>query len=519
MTHRGSWLVAALALLAMGWGLGNAVVYDAAAILQHDSRFALPIDWTGLVTDPWWRQGLWRPLTMLLLGVEVRLAGGVAPGLLHLVSLLLYLVTVLLLWRAARGLADASTAALVAVALFAVHPVHVEVVASVVGQAELLLAIAMLAALVVWHRAAMRGPRAADLALLALIQVAAATAKEQGFLLPVVLLGQHLLLTPRVPTRVAGRWLAILALVAATLWALHWEVTGSPAGEVPARHLAALDPVGRVATALAVLPRIVMLLVLPVRLQAEYGPPALRVDGVFGIEAWLGGLILVVLVAAFLLARTRRPVAAFGLWWAAVMWLPVSSLVVPAGLMLAERVLFLPTVGLAIAIAGCWRGAPRLGALVVVAVLVAGGLVRSALRFGAWENPERFAVALTDDAPRTYRAWYVRGVLEREAGQFGDAEASLRRAIDLWPREPVVYEELGQLLRYQDRCDDAIPVLRDGLALEPTRTALRAKLAECLLSTGDSTAARAIAADGLALGDEAFRDLWRRAGGAPPERN
>ena len=195
--------------------LGAALVYDDVAILLRDSRLIPPVDWIGLSTEGWWRAGLWRPVTMLGFGIQVSLTNGASPLLLHLVSLLLYAAISLALFELLRNQLSDLHASLIAAVLFAVHPVHVEVVAGVVGQAELLSGLFVILALLVWHRALQTGVTVGAILLLILLQLLAAGSKEQGYLLPGILLGSAVLL-PRAQWRSASRLLVPTALAAVT---------------------------------------------------------------------------------------------------------------------------------------------------------------------------------------------------------------------------------------------------------------------------------------------------------------
>jgi tetratricopeptide (TPR) repeat protein len=278
------------------------------------------------------------------------------------------------------------------------------------------------------------------------------------------------------------RWLSAMTLIAVVLWLLRSTVTGSLAGEASAPYFLGISGPDRILAALGVLPRALALLVMPIQLGFEYGPPAIPVDGRFGWTQTLGVVMILTWCVALWQLRVRRPVAAFGLWWAAITWLPASSLVVPAGLLLADRVLFLPTIGLALAVSSLrWPEAVRWSRLATatVAVVVCLLAVRSRERLGVWRDANTFFSAMTRDNPNSYRAWYVRAMHEKSLQREVEAEAHLRRALELWPWVPTVHEELGQLLRADGRCEEAIPIFREGLALDTARFQLRAKLVEC----------------------------------------
>jgi tetratricopeptide (TPR) repeat protein len=503
------------ALLVMAGVVAGGLVHDAAAILQGDPRFELPIDWSALITQSYWLTGLWRPLTLSLFGLQVAIPGDVVPAVFHTVSLALYVLTVAMVVRFCTRLGVGPSAALVVGLLFAVHPLHVEVVASVVGQAELLTAIAMIGAATIWHRAVTTGAGPTTLPLLLLAQAAAIGAKEQGFVLPVLLLGQHLMLPKRLEARRAASLLLTVGLFALLMLVTRALVTGSVAGETPLPYLADLSLPARWLTALGVLPEAVRLLFLPLHLQGEYGPPALPVGPPWGLRHALGVVVLALALLGLIRWWRRRPIAALGLWWIAVSWLPASSILAPTGALMADRLLFLPTIGLALVVAAIFPTrdiAARKWLLMPVTGLMVVFAARTMTRVTVWRSPSVFYQRLTVDAPRVSRAWYVRGLHERDAGDLDAAEAHLRQSLALWDREPVVQETLGQLLRAAGRCDEAVPIFRDGLSQEPTRTQLRARLGECLLATGDSAGAAETAREGIALGQEGFSVLLRRAG-------
>lgn len=92
----------------------------------------------------------YRPLTVLSFRLNHALAGGTHPQLFHATNALVHVGCALLVWRVARALfrkfhrARASTiefphvGALLAALIFAVHPVHSDAIASIVGRADLL---------------------------------------------------------------------------------------------------------------------------------------------------------------------------------------------------------------------------------------------------------------------------------------------------------------------------------------------------------------------------------------------
>jgi len=121
--------------------VGNPAVHSLSAGVHGFSRPYWPPPNSG---------GLYRPLTILSYAVDWWAAGG-RPWLFHLMNALWHgLATLLVVLVLVRWLPE--TAALAAGLVFALHPVHVEAVAGIVGRAELLAAVGLLGAVVTARR-------------------------------------------------------------------------------------------------------------------------------------------------------------------------------------------------------------------------------------------------------------------------------------------------------------------------------------------------------------------------------
>ncbi len=183
--------IAALALLASGVGIHNGFAYDDRWIIAENANaHSLNRPWELFGTTYWPTTrgaSLYRPLTIPLYAAQWVFGGG-APFLYHLVNISLYVVdSVLVLLLGLQCLPRSG--AWVAAALFAVHPVHVEAVANVVGQAELWIGLVLLGTVLIYVRERQGGvplPRWAAAAILALYAVGLLI-KENAIVLPALL--------------------------------------------------------------------------------------------------------------------------------------------------------------------------------------------------------------------------------------------------------------------------------------------------------------------------------------------
>ena len=125
--------------------LGNGFAYDDLPLIVENARVTTLLPpWEYFGQSYWPAGGLYRPLTAWLLALQWKLGGG-APWIFHATNVALHALVTGLVYLLARRMLAPAWAGLAAL-LFAVHPVHVEAVANVVGSRELLCTALVLAA-------------------------------------------------------------------------------------------------------------------------------------------------------------------------------------------------------------------------------------------------------------------------------------------------------------------------------------------------------------------------------------
>ncbi|MBI1849013.1 MAG: DUF1736 domain-containing protein [Planctomycetes bacterium] len=402
--------------------------------------------------------GLYRPVTLASFAIDHSLFGDGAAGF-HATNVLLHAMTSLLVWRLARRfLPDA--AALGAALLFAMHPIHTEAVTYVSGRADVLATLFGVAALLV------RPIPSAIFFLLAILSKEGAIA-----ILPAMLLLRWLEREERPSMRrlAVGVLPHVLALI--VFFVARAAVLGSPIGldasAIPTldNATAAAPAAGRIATAFGVFARWAFLLVFPLQLSADYSASQIPVVG-FGDALALAGLALVVVgVIAAWGARRRASAVTFGVALLLLAWLPVSNVVLPIGTLMAERLLYLPSVGFCIAVATLFVRHPRVAqALGVVALLLLG--VRTIVRNADWKDDLTIYTAASRTTPRAARSHAMLAyssldlakhttdaTLRSEHLARGEREA--RAAIRLHPEYGRAYLYLGSILAMQGRRSEA----------------------------------------------------------------
>ncbi|MBA3317902.1 MAG: hypothetical protein H0T50_07390, partial [Gemmatimonadales bacterium] len=450
--------------------LSHQFVYDDLSVIVANPRLHSIANWPEIVTSPWWPRGLYRPFTSLTLAANWSLGPG-APFGFHLVNVLLHAVATGLACLLAMRLMPVP-AALAAALLFAVQPVHVEAVANVVGRGEILATLFLVAASLLYLRAGDRAPeqaggtagrRAAAAGAIA-ASVLALASKESAFALAGILLVVDWARARAVGERYADRmartwplWCAVLAVSIGWLW-LRTAVVGELAGDAPAPGLRDTGVGDRIAIMLPVVAEYLRLLLFPARLSAEYSPDFLPVSRRLGAPALLGLVFLVGCLALAVVLRRRAYMVTAGLAWTGAAILVVSNLLVPSGVLLAERTLYLASVGTCLALGWVWGTAyqrRRGAAVAILSLVLAAAALRTYTRSRVWRDDTTFFPRLVADAPGSYRADWVAAMLSYLAGDSTRGERLMRNGFRIYSGNGAMLSDFAVVMERQRRWGEA----------------------------------------------------------------
>jgi protein O-mannosyl-transferase len=523
-------LAAAVGLYALS--LGNGFAYDDHVIIRLDERVRELAHIHRLLTEPYWRDagmGLYRPLASLSYALDWQIVGDSAAWF-HAVNVLWNAAVCVLVYLILAQLGPAP-AALAGALVFTAHPLHVETVANVVGRAEAMAAFFVFAAMLVWLRTA-GGTRLspARMSAVAGLYGLALLSKESAVMLPALLAlidAGRGILTPAN----AGDWLrrhaaafAVMALVAAGYLVGRMAVLGEVGPGIVDPALDVTDSAGeRVLTALQAWPFIIRLLFYPRVLLSDYGPQIIMPATSWNALNLSGAFILTALVAGGVAAWYRgHGRFALVLLFLPVALLPVSNLIIPIGVIVAERALYLPSFALAAATALAFATLPAARRTQQLAT-VALGLVlflfgaRTLMRIPEWKSTATVFEALRRDRPDSFRAkWHEARVAVME-NRPQHAVTLYAEALNMWPyRRRVVVEAAN----YGARAGDlpfAQQVAEHGLRRWPDDVDLLRLRAGLALDAGDTAAARPFVERGLqtAPRDSVLLLMQRHLSGGP----
>jgi tetratricopeptide (TPR) repeat protein len=458
-----------------------ALVFDNAAVIGEDPRIreATPQNVESILTGRYWygnnasaaTAGLYRPFTTFsyLLNYAV-LGNGPRPAGYHAVNLALHEINVALVYALGVLIFAETPPALVLAAIWGLHPLLTESVTNIVGRADLLAACGVLAGLLchAMGASAKGRRRVAWLAGLAAAQAIGLFSKENAAVLPGIMLLYDLTWRERATWRRRAPAYAAVALPFAAFFYLRSGLQTHMLIGLAENPLVTASFWTARLTAVKVAGMFLWLFLWPVHLSADYSYNAIPLFGwrasnwedakaLISLAVCLGAALLAVLLAVRW-RRTGRPLLFFLVFFFVALS-PTSNLIVLIGSIMAERFLYLPSVGLA----GC----------VVAAVHALGPrrfLKRPAAARVAWAGLALVCLAL---AARTYARNF----------DWQDDRALWTSAVKVCPRSAKAHNNLGIALSgIPGRLPEAIAQHQAALRIDPNHADVHYNLGNALSS-------------------------------------
>lgn len=450
-------LLSGACLLSYANGLTGSFVYDDKAIVRDNPRIRRPDRIDEIFSTPYFGGArgtgtAYRPVLLLSYAVQWWIRGKDAVAF-HAVNVLLHVLVTLLLARLFLRIDLPPPVAIGAALLFAVHPIHVEAVSSLVGRGETQAAALVLGFLLsALHFVEGRGRRGLAFVVALVLYLLANLTKENASVAPALL---FLLLAWRadggLPARsrtallrglpvYAGSAAVLLCVLRLRAWVLGGAIKGAATGIFEVENpLAPLPPLVRAANACAMFFRLFGHMAFPLRLSADESAWSIPVLGRRDVLFWASPVLLAALLLAALARFSSRRAAALGFLFLCAAALPTSNLLFPTGTIFAERLAYLPSAGFCLAIASwVFAGAAREPAaeqrrwalLAGLALLLA---TRTIVRNPVWASDESLFTNMVRVSPQSAKAHYDYAYMSAETGRPGRALEHYARAIEIYP--------------------------------------------------------------------------------------
>lgn len=461
-------------------------------------------------------KGLYRPLTLTTYNLQYALSGASAPAF-HIVNILLHaLVCFVLMWFVNRIFLD-ERLSLLSGLLFAIHPIHTEAVSGIVGRAEIMAALFILLAMICYHQWIHSG-KIKWLAGLLLATTAAITSKEHGFLIPVLIGLQetfYFFKYKKHTVRDQKKWIAWLTVtvLAIAWWIFRNTITGKAASH---EMWFSVSPTDRMATALRTTAEYIGMHLLPLHLSADYWINEVPIVGFGNIAVLLSILVISGLLLATWLVRRQWTAVSWGILFFFLMLLPVSNFLFAAGFLKAERILYIPSIGLIMVMA--WLLIRlfelknfRIPAIGLACLLVLFYTGKTISRAADWQNNYTLSIATLKTSPDSPRFNNMMGLELKARKQGKEAMAYFEKAVQSNPNHVPALVNLGLAYRSAGRHQESADILERALELNPNTLATYVNLMSAYRSLNDNKKNLKVAQKALARYPQSAPIMWNAA--------
>lgn len=486
---RSAWafvFVLCLAAVAFAPGLKNGFVSwdDPRFITENESIRSLSFASVGQMFTRAY-DGNYIPFTILSFALN-HAWFGLDPAAYHATNLVLHLLNVWLVFLLFRRLGVEPPTAVLAAALFALHPLRVESVSWATERKDVLFAAFYLGALVVYagHRRENEFPWT-----VLVLYIAALLSKPMAITLPAaLLLLDHW--RGRRDFRVLLRGLIPFGAVAL---AFAFITVLSQLGANAVRR----DPI----TALLNRPFLAANSLLfylkstfwPIHLSSLHPYPEK-----FSPEMMWALPLALALITVCALAARRVPVVGYaGLFFIATL-APVLNVVPAGGQMMADRFTYIPSLApsllIALGLSRAWKSSSGVLRGLALAVALASPLTLGAMtyqRCGVWKNDEAMWTDCLRAQPDSYVALINLGNYYHREKRDEEAAATFSRAVEIWPNVADAYYNRALASRDLGRADEALADLDRAAERDPGN-------ANIFLVRAGIRAARGLSGDALA---------------------
>jgi Tfp pilus assembly protein PilF len=438
--------------------LGYDLVWDDTLLIQQSWRLHHWRELPSLLTSQLWAEvgeasQYYRPLVTLTFFLDVRV-WGLQPFGFHVTNVLTHVAVSLAVLAIARRTRAGEVAAAIGALAFALHPLHTESVSFVSGRTDVVATLFFLLALLAYDRGRDRhGWSLAAWSLAAYLL--ALLAKEVAITLPAVLVVWDRLVREDLRSRralwgAAGRYGAYGAVVA-----LYLGLRALALGGILGATAETWGPLHiRVVTALKIVAWYVWITLIPYPASPYYMvlPERVPPDPTW----WLAAVGLAVALGSTASVVRCSPVAGLGALWfwitlvpsVAVNLLPLSSTI------MAERFLYLPTVGFCLLLG--WAASRLLGVVALgpaarirpapsigLAVMLLAFSTLTLWRNEDWRDEYRLYSRMVETSPGAAVPHINLAFAQLPRGEVGLANQHFREAVRLAPGNPRAHAGLG----------------------------------------------------------------------------
>ncbi|MBC7863785.1 MAG: tetratricopeptide repeat protein [Bacteroidia bacterium] len=444
--------------------------------------------WAGFWTN---YSGLYRPLSLILFATE----WAISPNntvLFHLVNVLLYALSAFLLLRFLLKLfpAEKIIFPVIATLIFIFNPMHTEVVANIKSADEILYLIFFILS-ASWLLKSVESGKMSHKIISGVFLLLSLLSKE-GAILFIPVLGLLLFMFRSVELKKIFSFL-LPHLIFTALWLLlhYYIIEHGPAYkpyEWRDNSLLASDSFFiQKSTAIGFLGRYIIKSFLPYQMAWDYSYPAIPNTGLFSAWPMIGLILSLFLLFIAIKYFKKNPVISFSILFFFITIALTSNIFKTIGANIADRFLFVPSLGTALLISYCLSQIKIKNQALIV--LLACPLFifysfKTVNRNNDWKNDFTLNQKDLATVANSARLHYNYGILllndvypqeqneERKSLMLQEIQEHLKKAIelvpkDMKPQDPAPWAAMGIAKYREKKYSEAIDAMKTGISLNP----------------------------------------------------
>jgi len=399
----------------------------------------------------------------------------------HLFNIIINLLVSFLVFLIAKNIfkfinsINYNNSAALAAILFAIHPLHTEVVTNIAGRADSMTTFWILLGVVLSAKA-YKGNFVAGV-LVGICALAAGLTKETGFLIMPVILLYYFLFSKNSTIKSSRKLTAWISGTLGTLLSAGMYISAMNAAP-KIKSISYLDnfcayiPIDqRVKTAVYLFGRSIKLLFIPFPLSSDYSfaqiTPQLSFFNFYSA-------IAIITISCGLLWAWKKPnsqskkITEFAVLWFVLCYIFSSNLFFPIGTVFGERLLYLASVGFCIAVSWwIFQIKFRWLRLTVISLITSIFFFLTIIRNFDWENSEQFYDAMIRSAPKSAKAHFAAANRSIDNKNFNLATKYLNNSLAIFPAFPEAHGLLSKVFLYEKNYSNAFVEAVRAIRLNP----------------------------------------------------
>jgi len=427
--------------------------------------------------------GLYRPLSVVSFAIEQSIFGA-KPGASHIINALLYALAIFALTLFLIELTSSEKLAIFIAILYAVHPIHTEVVANLKGRDEI-MALLFLAYAGLFAIKSLKNFSSKYLISLTLFFTLALFSKESS----ITFLGIFALLAWFFQAKKKALLpFSVSVIIPVLVFLLVRSSVLSSAGPVDTGVSNLLQNpiiendglIERISTASSIQWLYFQKLFIPINLAHDYSFSAIPVSRFNTPASWLGFLSTAILLAFGIIGTLKRKLWGFGILFYFITIAVVANVFILIGAIAAERFVFLPSLSWAIVVAMLIFHLKNetlqkafLGAIAVIFAIL------TINRAADWQSNFTLFTGDVAKVEQSARAHYNAATAYNDQANIEPSKAieyrkeavkHHTRAIEIWPEYQDAYNNLSIVYLGLGQNEEAIKLLQTMLKKYPEYT-------------------------------------------------